>query len=42
MTLHNDGRHSGFGVLAGATMAPMVRRAMRKDLAKPKSVLEQP
>jgi hypothetical protein len=40
MTLRNDGEPSGFGVLAGALMAPMMRRAMRKDLAKLKSILE--
>lgn len=40
MTLRNEGEPSGFGVLAGAAMAPMMRRAMRKDLAKLKAILE--
>ncbi len=40
MTLRNVGEPSGFGILAGAAMAPMMRRAMRKDLAKLKSLLE--
>lgn len=40
MTLRNTGEPSGFSTLAGIVMAPMMRRAMRKDLAKLKRVLE--
>ncbi|MCY0905979.1 SRPBCC family protein [Arthrobacter sp. H14-L1] len=40
MTLRNNGEPREFSVLAGALMAPMMRRAMRKDLAKLKSILE--
>ncbi|WP_449372617.1 SRPBCC family protein [Arthrobacter psychrolactophilus] len=40
MTLRNDGQPRGFSVVAGVLMAPMMRRAMRKDLAKIKEILE--
>lgn len=40
MELRNEGKPSGFGVLAGAPMAAIMRRAMRKDLAKLKTILE--
>jgi len=40
MTLRNNGEPTGFSVVAGALMAPMMRRAMRKDLAKLKEILE--
>ncbi len=40
MTLRNSGEPRGFSVIAGALMGPMMRRAMRKDLANLKSVLE--
>ena len=40
MTLRNTGQPRGFSVLAGAFMAPMMRRATRKDLANLKSILE--
>jgi len=40
MTLRNNGEPRGFSVPAGALMAPMMRRAMRRDLAKLKSILE--
>lgn len=40
MTLRNTGRPAGFSRLAGLVMAPMMRRAMRKDLARLKSLLE--
>jgi len=40
MTLNNSGEPHGFSVLAGALMAPMMRRAMRKDLASLKAILE--
>jgi len=40
MTLRNTGEPSGFSALAGIVMAPMMRRAMRQDLAKLKRVLE--
>jgi uncharacterized protein YndB with AHSA1/START domain len=40
MTLGNTGKPSGFSHLAGAFMAPMIRRATRKDLQKLKSILE--
>lgn len=40
MTLGNSGKPSGFSWLAGLFMAPMIRRATRKDLQKLKSILE--
>ncbi|KIS29333.1 ATPase [Arthrobacter sp. SPG23] len=40
MTLRNTGKPAGFSAVAGLVMAPMTRRAMRKDLAKLKSLLE--
>ncbi|MEK0153580.1 SRPBCC family protein [Arthrobacter oryzae] len=40
MTLRNTGTPAGFSAVAGLVMTPMMRRAMRKDLAKLKSVLE--
>ena len=40
MTLGNTGKPSGFSQLAGLFMAPMIRRATRKDLQKLKSILE--
>jgi uncharacterized protein YndB with AHSA1/START domain len=40
MTLGNTGQPSGFSQLAGWFMAPMIRRATRKDLHKLKSILE--
>jgi uncharacterized protein YndB with AHSA1/START domain len=40
MTLGNTGAPSGFSQLAGLFMAPMIRRATRKDLQKLKSILE--
>ncbi|CAN7165347.1 SRPBCC family protein [Arthrobacter sp. LjRoot78] len=40
MTLRNAGTPAGFSAVAGLVMAPMMRRAMRKDLAKLKSLLE--
>jgi hypothetical protein len=40
MTLGNTGKPSGFSRLAGLFMAPMIRRATRKDLQKLKSILE--
>jgi hypothetical protein len=40
MTLGNTGRPSGFSKVAGLLMAPMIRRATRKDLQKLKSILE--
>lgn len=40
MTLRNNGEPRGFSVVAGALMAPMMRRAMRKDLATLKEILE--
>jgi uncharacterized protein YndB with AHSA1/START domain len=40
MTLGNTGQPSGFSRLAGLFMAPMIRRATRKDLLKLKSILE--
>lgn len=40
MVLRNAGSPAGFSKLAGAVMAPMMRRAMRKDLRKLKELLE--
>lgn len=40
MVLRNTGSPSGFSVLAGLVMAPMMRRAIRKDLRKLKGLLE--
>ncbi|MFC5130693.1 ATPase [Paeniglutamicibacter kerguelensis] len=39
-TLCNNGEPRGLSVVAGAFMGPMMRPAMRKDLANPTSVLE--
>jgi uncharacterized membrane protein len=40
MVLRNTGSPAGFSKLAAAVMAPMMRRAMRKDLRKLKGLLE--
>jgi hypothetical protein len=40
MRLRNRGAPSGFSKLAGAFMAPAMRRANRKDLAALKALLE--
>ena len=40
MSLRNTGEPSGFSALAGMVMAPMMRRAMRKDLENLKNILE--
>ena len=40
MTLRNTGKPAGFSAVASLVMAPMMRRAMRKDLAKLKALLE--
>lgn len=40
MELRNTGTPRGFSGVAGLVMAPMMRRAMRKDLARLKAILE--
>ncbi|WP_427017405.1 SRPBCC family protein [Pseudarthrobacter sp. P1] len=40
MILSNRGEPAGFSTLAGVFMAPMMRRAMRKDLKVLKTILE--
>jgi uncharacterized membrane protein len=40
MTLRNRGEPAGFGRLAAVFMAPAMRRANRKDLARLKALLE--
>lgn len=40
MTLRNTGRPAGSSRLAGLVMAPLMLRAMRKDLARLKRLLE--
>lgn len=40
MTLRNRGQPTGFSKLAAAVMAPAMRRANRKDLARLKAILE--
>lgn len=40
MTLRNTGTPAGFSRLAALVMKPMMRRAMKKDLARIKSLLE--
>jgi len=42
MRLRNRGEPSGFSSLLAPLMAPAVRRANRKDLARLKSILERP
>ncbi len=41
MTLRNRGRPTGFSRVAGAVMAPAMRRANRADLARLRALLEQ-
>lgn len=40
MTLRNTGEPAGFSAAVNLVMAPMMRRAMRKDLARLKRILE--
>ena len=40
MTLRNRGEPTGFGRLAGLVMAPAVRRANRRDLARLQQLVE--
>ncbi|MDQ0618690.1 SRPBCC family protein [Arthrobacter globiformis] len=40
MTLRNTGTPAGFSAVASLVIAPMMRRAMRKDLTKLKALLE--
>lgn len=42
MTLRNRGKPSGFSRVAAPMMAPAMRRANRKDLARLKTILEAP
>jgi hypothetical protein len=42
MTLRNRGEPTGFGRLAGLVMAPAVRRANRRDLARLAALVEGP
>ena len=41
MTLRNRGEPAGFSSVVAPLMAPAVRRANRKDLAKLKALLER-
>ncbi|HSO90199.1 MAG TPA: SRPBCC family protein [Arthrobacter sp.] len=40
MTLRNSGKPAGFSAVVNLLMAPMMRRAMQKDLATLKQILE--
>lgn len=40
MTLRNTGTPAGFSAVVNLLMVPMMRRAMRKDLARLKQILE--
>lgn len=40
MTLRNSGKPAGFSAVLNLLMAPMMRRAMQKDLATLKQILE--